>query len=163
MGMEYEGLQGVLERLDSIADINTFEAGLKKAVLLLEREAAIKAPKGELQQSITSRINGLTGEVYTPLYYAPYVEYGTGIHAEGGKGRQEVPWVYVEGGTRGSSKKTVYASEADAKQAVAILRSQGLDAHMTYGQYPQPFLRPALDENRAEILRLLKGEMLNND
>lgn len=164
MATELEGLEGVLKRLESIAEIETWEKGLQKAVLLVEREAVKKAPKGELQQYTSSRVNGLTGEVFNPLFYAPYVEYGTGLFATGkGGGRKEVPWVYVEGSTHSSNKKTVYASEADAKRAVAMLRAEGLDAHMTYGQHPQPFLRPALDENRDEVLRILRGELKNND
>lgn len=161
MGVNYEGFEGILERLDSIAEIETFEAGLKKAVFLVETAAAQKAPKGELQQSITSKVDGLTGTVYTPLFYAPYVEYGTGIYATGkGGGRKEVPWVYVEGSTHSSNSKKAY-TEQSAKQAVAILRSKGLDAHYTYGQEPKPFLRPALDENRDKIIKLLRGELLN--
>lgn len=161
MAFEMEGFEGVIERLDSFGEIETFKEGLNKAVLKVETEAAKKAPKGELQQSITSKIDGLTGVVFTPVFYAPYVEYGTGIFATGkGGGRTEVPWVYVEGSTKSSNSKKAYTEET-AKQAVAILRSKGLKAFYTYGQKPQPFLRPALDENREEILKILRGELFD--
>ena len=48
----------------------------------------------------------------------------------------------------------------DAKKAVAALREKGLDAHYTYGQKPQPFMRPALDANRDRIVEILKGGIL---
>ncbi|WP_299043873.1 hypothetical protein [uncultured Campylobacter sp.] len=35
----------------------------------------------------------MVGVVYTPLEYAPYVEYGTGLFAVEG-GRADVPWSY---------------------------------------------------------------------
>ena len=91
----------------------------------MERSAKQKAPKddGTLARSITSRIEGLEGVVYTPLEYAPYVEYGTGLFAENG-GRTDVPWVYIDEEGHG---------------------------HTTSGQKPQPFMRPALDENRSKI------------
>lgn len=162
MAFELEGFEGILERLETFGEIDTFKEGLKKAVLKVETEAAKKAPKGELQQSITSSIDGLTGVVFTPVFYAPYVEYGTGLFATGkGGGRQDVPWVYVEGSTSSGNSKKKYTLQ-EAKQAVAILRSKGLDAHYTYGQKPKPFLRPALDENREEILKILRGELFND-
>ena len=104
-------------------------------------------------------IYGLSGIVYTPLEYAPYVEYGTGkfsIHPKGG--RKELPWVYVEGSTKKSKSKKIYTEES-AKKMVAMMREDGLDAHYTYGQKPQPYLRPALDDNRERILEIL-GEGL---
>jgi len=52
----------------------------------VEAEAKKNAPKGtgELRRSITSRVEDDKGIVYTPLEYAPYVEYGTGLFAENG-------------------------------------------------------------------------------
>lgn len=112
--------------------------GLEKACALVERTAKEKAPKdtGALRRSITSEVreeNGdLIGVVFTPLEYAPYVEYGTGKWAEGGNGRKDVPWSYED--------------------------DEG-EWHTTYGQKPQPFMRPALNENREKILRLLAREI----
>ena len=162
MAIEINGLEVALGRLDDVIDLDRIEQGLQLATLLVERSAKQKAPKGELQQSITSKVEDYTGIVYTPLHYAPYVEYGTGIFATGkGGGRKEVPWVYVEGQYNEPAKKTIH-TEQSAREAVAFLQSEGLDAHLTYGQEPQPYMRPALDENRQEILRVL-GEFLVND
>lgn len=127
--MRVEGIEKVLAKLDSLAENANFEDALGTACALVERSAKEKAPKdtGALRRSITSRIEGTSGIVFTPLEYAPYVEYGTGLFAENG-GRMDVPWNYQD--------------------------DKG-EWHSTSGQHPQPFLRPALDENREEITRIL--------
>ena len=142
MAIEFSGLEGVLERLEGIADLEKFSRAMEKCCLLVESEAVKKAPKvdGILRQSITSGISadGLQGIVYTPLEYAPYVEYGTGLYATGtGGGRKDVPWVY-----------------RDEKTGEFVATS---------GQEPQPYMRPALDENRENIIRILQGAMIQND
>ena len=140
MSIKFEGLNEVLDSLNELADPAKLEAALEQACALVERDAKQKAPKdtGALRRSITSKIEkdggNIQGVVYTPLEYAPYVEYGTGLFAEDG-GRMDVPWNYQD--DRG-------------------------EWHSTSGQKPQPFMRPALDENREQILRILK-EGLKND
>lgn len=162
MAIEIEGLEVALGRLDLFTDINKVEDALTYATLLLERAAAQKAPKGEIQQSITSKVEDLKGIVYTPHRLAPYLEYGTGIYSIHPKGgRKEVPWVYVEGEYNEPSSKRIY-TEAEADRTVASMRADGIPAVKTYGSHPQPFLRPALDENRQKILEVL-GEALIND
>lgn len=161
---DVEGLDAVIARLDGFTNPQRMRQAITKATLLVERQAKINAQglsegDGTLAGSIASRIDDTEGIVYTPLFYAPYVEYGTGIEAEGGNGRQDVPWVYVEhSGTEGGAQKSYTLEEA--KQTVAYLRSKGLEAHYTYGQKPQPFMRPALDDNREKILETLKGGLL---
>lgn len=161
--IKFEGLEDILAEIEQIADTSNLEAALGKACAMVERSAKQKAPKGEgtLRRSITSKVEDMQGVVFTPLFYAPYVEYGTGIYAEEGKGRQDVPWVYVEGSTKeGSSSKTYTEQEAEA--AVQYLRSKGLEAYKSYGRKPEPFMRPALYENREEILKIIKGGLLND-
>ena len=137
MSIEFEGLNEVLESLEDLADTRTLELALGKACALVERSAKEKAPKdtGELRRSITSKVEDNVGVVFTPLEYAPYVEYGTGLFAEEA-GRADVPWNYQD--------------------------DKG-NWHSTSGQRPQPFMRPALDENREQILRIIKEEVLQND
>ena len=129
-----EGLEEVLGALDDLADTSNLNAALGKACALVERSAKQKAPKdkGDLRRSITSKVEGTEGIVYTPLEYAPYVEYGTGLFAENG-GRQDVPWNYQD--------------------------DEG-NWHSTSGQKPQPYMRPALNENREEILRIIKEGLI---
>ena len=164
MSVEINGLEVVLDKLNKFAETSNVEKAVTDATLYLERQVAIKAPKGrtgELQQSIQSRVDGLKGEVFTPLEYAPYVEYGTGLFATGdGGGRREVPWVYVEGQGSSGRAKTIHTEES-ANEAVAWLREQGLEAYKTYGEKPQPFMRPALDENRDQIIRILGSALVN--
>lgn len=170
MDLEIKGLDGVFERLNGIADIANIQKAITNATLLVERAAKINAQAlsegdGTLAGSIASRIDDYEGVVYTPLFYAPYVEYGTGIEAEhpSKPGRQDVPWVYVEHSSRESGNAQKSYTLEEAKKTVAYLRSKGLEAYYTYGQKPQPFLRPALDDNREKIVEILKGGLLQND
>lgn len=137
MSIEFEGLNEVLKMLEKPVEPHRLERALQKACLLVERDAKQKAPKdtGELQRSITSKVENYEGIVYTPLEYAPYVEYGTGLFAEEG-GRTDVPWYYYD------------------EETGELIR--------TSGQKPQPFMRPALDENREEIMRILREGLLND-
>ena len=90
-------------------------------------------------------------------------EYRVGITPDHVKGYvKDGHTVYVEKNAsedRDTSKRTYTEEEAD--KTVAFLRAQGLDAHKTYGQKPKPFLRPALYENREEILKKL-GDSIGN-
>lgn len=135
MSIELEGLDDVLKSLGDLADTSNLESALGRACAKVEAEAKKKAPKGsgELRRSITSKVSGEEGVVYTPLFYAPYVEYGTGLFAENG-GRQDVPWVYQD--------------------------DEG-EWHSTSGMKPQPYMRPALYENREEILRIIREGLTN--
>lgn len=136
IGIEFRGLKAVLGQLDLFTDEAAVNAALGKACALVERSAKQKAPKdsGALRRSITSKVENLEGVVYTPLEYAPYVEYGTGLFAEDG-GRQ-TPWAYEDE----ESGEWIY----------------------TRGQKPQPYMRPALDENRQEIVRIIKEGLVND-
>ena len=135
MDIEFEGLDEVFKSLDNIVDEGRLNAALKKACLLVERSAKKKAPKdtGDLRRSIQSEVKDGVGTVFTPLEYAPCVEFGTGLFAEEG-GRKDVPWHYQ-----------------DDKE----------EWHSTNGMKPQPFMRPALNENREEIKRILKEAVLD--
>lgn len=122
-----------LEKLSSAANIKDT---LQNCCFIVERDAKKNCPvqTGELRASITSQIieNGdeIQGEVGTPLMYGNYVEYGTGLFSSNGHGRTQVPWWY-------KNEKDEWVS--------------------TCGQMPQPFLIPALNNNRQEIIEQLKG------
>ena len=137
MSIELEGLDEVLNSLGKLADTANLEGALGKACAIVEAEAKKKAPKGsgDLRRSITSKVENNEGVVFTPLFYAPYVEYGTGLFAENG-GRTDVPWWYKD--------------------------DEG-EWHSTSGMKPHPYMRPALYENREEILRIIKEGLTNND
>lgn len=136
MSIEFKGLDKILDELEEVVDEKKLNAALGKACALIERSAKEKAPKdtGELRRSITSKVENGEGIVFTPLEYAPYVEFGTGLFAESG-GRADVPWNYQD--DRG-------------------------EWHSTSGQKPQPFMRPALNENRERILEILKEGIIGD-
>ena len=165
MAIKINGLEVVLDRLDKIKSQEQLASAINDATLLLERAARINAGKisdGELANSIGSNVDGMRGQVYSTVSYAPYVEYGTGLYATGeGGGRKEVPWVYVKGQESSGRAKTIHTKQS-AIEAVEYLREKGLDAYMTYGQHPQPFMRPALDENRELITQVLGGALLSD-
>lgn len=124
-------LVGLDKIAENIIDEQALSEALGKACALVERSAKEKAPKdtGELRRSIQSEIRGNEGVVFTTLEYAPYIEYGTGLFAENG-GRKDVPWCYQD--------------------------DKG-DWHTTSGIKPQPFMRPAVDENRERIIEIIRG------
>lgn len=136
MEITVENVDALIEKLDKMANGENTKKALQKACAKVEAEAKKNAPKGtgELRRSITSKVEDDKGTVYTPLEYAPYVEYGTGLFAEGGNGRQDVPWHYKD--------------------------DKG-EWHTTSGMKPQPYMRPALDDNREEILRIIMEALIN--
>ena len=167
MSIEFKGIEELEAKLDSLTDRARVKAALGQACALVERSAIQNAPKGNsrLRGSITSMVEmdgeDAKGVVYTPLEYAPYVEYGTGAFRE----QNPVPgyWIYVKGS--GSSDRATSSKRytlEEAKQIVAIMKSEGLDAVYTNGRAPHPFMRPALDENRELILRILKESLLGD-
>lgn len=132
--IKIQNLNQVLDAIEDLVDTEGMKRTVGKACALVEASAKQKAPRdtGALRRSITSEVsvdsNEISGVVFTPLEYAPYIEYGTGLFAEG-EGRKDVPWCYQD--------------------------DKG-EWHTTSGMHPQPFMRPALEENREDILKILK-------
>ena len=124
---EVINLEKLISKLNKLSD-QQMEQALNKACILVENQAKENCPvdTGELRMSITHYVEGDTGVVGTHKQYAPYVEYGTGLFAREGNGRQ-TPWSYQ-----------------DAKG----------EWHSTKGQKPQPFLEPALLDKQKEIIKI---------
>lgn len=167
--IEFKGLDKIIAKLDKMQDTSTIVSAMQDACDLVEGAAKYKAPKdtGALKRSITNRIevigNEVSGIVFTPLEYAPYIEYGTGMYAENGNGTSGY-WVYVgdkdyDPNRKKSGKR--YTLQ-EAKQIVAIMRSKGLEAYYTNGMRPQPFMRPALKENEQNIKKKLKEGIMSD-
>lgn len=135
MAIRMSGLDDIQDMFENYLDGEKVKNSLERACAIVERSAKENAPKGtgELRRSITSRIeeteDGIQGVVYTPLEYAPYVEFGTGLFAVE-EGRKDVPWSYFD------EKHQRWVS--------------------TSGQHPQPYLIPALQDNRDKIINELK-------
>lgn len=90
---------------------------------------------GTLQNSISHAVDEGEQAAYigSDLEYAPYVELGTGIYAEGGGGRP-TPWVYQ-----------------DAKG----------NWHWTRGNPAQPFLTPAVKDHAQTYHNIIEDELKN--
>lgn len=132
-----ENLDKLLTKLENLKTVSV-EQAVNEACILVENDAKKRCPvdTGELRMSITHEIeetseNRTTGAVGTNLEYAPYVEFGTGIFSSLGNGRQD-RWSYK-----------------DAKG----------EWHSTIGQQPQPYLHPALDDNREEVKKLIQKKI----
>ena len=138
--IEIEGLEGLEDIIRDMVDTDKIVAAMGKACALVEKEAKFNAPKdtGALRRSISSKVEvegkEVIGTVFTPLEYAPYIEYGTGLFAESG-GRKDLAWNYQD--------------------------DKG-EWHSTSGQKPQPFMRPAVEDNRNKIIEILR-EGIKND
>ena len=105
---------------------------LEVSAKLVEDNAKLLCPvdTGRLRESIIHKVDQqeLIAKVGTPVEYAPFIEFGTGEHAENGQGRKG-GWFYTD--------------------------DKG-ETHFTYGNKPQPFLRPALYNNINQINRIFK-------
>lgn len=143
--VEFKGLDKIIAKLDKMQDTSTVISAMQDCCDLVEGSAKDKAPKdtGALRRSITNRVevvgNEVNGIVFTPLEYAPYIEYGTGLYAENGNGRQ-TPWVYKD-------DKGKYHYTKGYK---------GTTGHGT------PFLRTALKENEQNIKKKLKEGIMSD-
>ena len=139
MELKIEGIEALEKQLEGLVSTENLTDAVNKACLVVEGAARAKAPKktGDLKRSIESEVtvegSNVIGYVGTPLEYAPYIEYGTGLFAENG-GRTNVPWRYQD--------------------------DEG-EWHTTSGMKPQPFLRPALKENEDKIMDIIKEAIIN--
>ena len=112
-------------------------SGLQKCGLLVERSAKIKAPVGDtghLRGNI--RVTNLTPvsvDVVSHADYSVYVEVGTDPHDIRPKNGKALFW-------------------PGAAHPVAVVHHPGTPA--------QPFMRPALDENKAQIMVILGREVV---
>lgn len=142
MKIEFENDTELMLKLDSVQDID-----LRRPLLKVgnDIENAAKEncngrfadPTGTLKRSIRSELVGKNSiEVGTNLEYAVYVEHGTGLYAFDGQGRAStpehpIPWTY-----RGSDGRF----------------------YTTYGQRPKPFLIPAFNSKKKNIMKYIKEE-----
>ena len=136
--IKFEGLDKLIGKIEDFDDVHAMTSAMQDACNIVVGAAIDKAPKktGALRRSITSKVeltgNSIEGIVFTPLEYAPYQEYGTGLFAENGNGRK-TGWAYEDEKTG----KTIF----------------------TRGNRPHPFLRPAVNENKDKIINIIKGAL----
>lgn len=89
MSAEIKGLDKLVVKLEHLSNIDLTKT-LNRACIIVEDSAKDKCPveTGTLRNSITHEVDGNVGTIGTNLAYAPYVEFGTGIYATAGNGRQ---------------------------------------------------------------------------
>lgn len=94
---------------------------------------ASRVDTGAMRNSITHKVVASEYACYvgTNIEYGIYNELGTGIYAEGGRGRK-TPWTYV-----------------DAKG----------EGHRTVGMKPIHFLKNAIQDNKSEYEQIIKQEL----
>lgn len=153
------------EHLSSLPEAEKF---MKRAMSVVQGAAKANAPVsrvsggGALRQSIFTDVethpDRITGICYTNLEYAPYVEFGTGP-----AGQEEhsgiSPNVAVQYRQSGWVIPADAMSEGDARAygfPVAYGKDGQIIGYYTRGQAAQPFLYPALVNNRAAVVNELK-------
>lgn len=92
---------------------------------------SIPVRTGRLRNSISHAVKGDDVYIGSNLYYAPFVELGTGIHASDGQGRKS-PWAYQD-------SKGVW--------------------HNTIGIKPRHMLKKAASEHTEEYKRIIENQM----
>ena len=111
------------------------ERALNAVGEFIQGEAQDRVPidTGALQTSLDYGVNMERQDVRigTNIEYGPYVEFGTGKYAKNGKGRK-TPWFFED---------------------------ESGDWHKTVGQKPQPYLRPAFDDNKDRVKLLFKQQI----
>lgn len=142
-GLKFSGIDDTEESLARVKSL--FDHEIAKALelggMVIEGEAKRMCPvdTGNLRSSIYTSSDAREGtsrsvSVGTAVHYAPYVEYGTGVFAEGGNGRQ-TPWGWKGDGVKHGGW------------------------HTTSGYPAKPYLRPAFYSKVDEALKVIAEEL----
>ena len=134
---------------------------LKEVAGEVEAQTKRNMPPGQWYAQIKNAwkydVNESKGEatIGNPLEQSLWVEFGTGEFAKNGDGRKGY-WVYVTDSSGGVSKNYSYKGGKsytlqEAKQIVAMMREDGLDAHYTKGQTPKRPLENAFTKMKPTI------------
>lgn len=138
-------------------------AGLEAAASEIQSQAQRNTPVD------TGQLKGAWGHVVdeekkeaiigNTLENAVWTEFGTGEYALEGKGRKGY-WVYVKGNTSVKESNPGKARTLEeAKQVVAILRKQGLDAYYTKGRRPVRMLHNAFVSKKNSVVRIMENAL----
>ena len=128
-----------------------------KRVIQADAKKLAPVNNGELRNSIKTRVkveNGkAVGEVFTNLHYAPYVEFGTGPKGQASHSgiSPEVSVSYR------SSPWYVHEDQID----VGPYHFQKIgELYKMYGQPAQPFLYPALRDNKERVTKNISNYVI---
>lgn len=143
--VKIKGINSILAKVDRLVDVDMTH-GMNKVVALVQGSAKLKAPadtgdlQGSISKQVTKRGKGIfEGKVFTNLEYAPYVEFGTGAKGDG-------TYPHKTKGISLTYRQTPWAFEKDG------------EVIWTSGQVAQPYMYPALLENKKAIKKILETE-----
>lgn len=152
--VQIEGIQELVKKLEAlggmVVDIRKETVQNMNAVARVMKQ---KAPvdteklKPNIQvkdDSTDTELNvkvGIFAE--SAINYAIYQEFGTGIYAENGQGRQ-TPWLW----------------QVKSQKWADIFGIELGDSVVWHGNQPHPFVRPAWDENKDAVEENLKKALL---
>ncbi len=150
-GAELQNLNSLLGKLKELGRSPTeLRKPAVEAMQSVTRLMKQKAPKdsGILESAIQVVDESTDTEVIVKagvfagdsVKYAVYQEYGTGLYAENGQGRQ-TPWLW----------------EVRSEKWAAIFGIDVGDCVIWHGNHPHPFVRPAWDERRQGVYDYMKG------
>ena len=114
------------------------------------------ATRDSFEHHVEVTKNEATATIGSGLMSAVYNEYGTGEFAEQAKSKGY--WIYVPGSPAPHKKAKKY-SLAEAKRIMAIMRSNGIDAHITNGLKPKRMLRTAFAQNWDKVRKIVSDEL----
>lgn len=136
MEISISGLDAAIKKLENLKNRAyqgvKDEIGKQTEIIATDARSLCPVDTGHLRESIQTRVienkSQITGEVFTDVEYAPYVEFGTGQRGE-----------------------------------KAGLKREGIN--LAYnpdwaGMAPQPFMYPALEVHRDDIMEKLKAAVV---
>lgn len=140
----------LLKRLNNIANTDVKDA-MNKATMLVHAQAKALAPadtgnlRGSIHQEVKQKNQSVEGRVFTNVQYASYVEFGTGS-----KGNGTYPYKPKTLNLTYKSEPWVYTPDG------------GETFYRTNGQVAQPYMYPALQQNKKAIKNLFKDNVKAN-
>jgi HK97 gp10 family phage protein len=142
MKVSVQGLNKSIQQMNQYTNqkVDAIKTIIAESTQNIENGAVARSPVaeidgGNLKNGIFKEFadGGLIGKVIDPSGYGLYVEFGTGIYAEGDKPGRQTPWVYFD---------------------------DKLDRFVfTRGMRAQPFLNPSYEEERPNYIRNLEKEL----
>ena len=138
INIRLDGLDGVLKAVSGFEgrQLQNYREGLEDGAQIVETEAKAncEVDTGQLRNSITHRLEGLSAVIGTNNDHAVYNEFGTGA-----KGDPSVAHT--------SKKQWTYYNPRTGRFVT------------TSGMAPRPFLVPALKNNKDNIVNAIKNRM----
>lgn len=159
MKFEIEGmseLQNKLSRLaGSVTTGNVVTEGLKEGAKMIQATAKEKVPRdeGQLWNSIVVQVvdTGIV-DIGTNVKHSVYVEYGTGnLTAPGIQGTTKEHW-FVPAGKMDERVAQKY-------HYPKITTESGKVFYMVRPQPPHPYMYPALQAHKDDVVRILKEHL----